>query len=102
MRHKVTAYGSTNRHGVTTQKVHNAFTIMITRLVTPEDKGIKILQNVSIYQLTRRNIPNDMKLQRSTAETSNPTMIYVTCSYALNLLKQPYSLLPSLSLQRHC
>ena len=54
MKHKVIVYGSTNRHGVTTQKVHSAFTITITRLVTPEDKRIKILQNVSIYQSARR------------------------------------------------
>ena len=45
---------------------------MITRLVTPEDKGIKILQNVSIYQLTRRNIPNDMKLQRRYCRNLKP------------------------------
>ena len=72
MRHKVTMYGSTNRNGVTTQKVHSAFTIMITRLVTPEDQGIKILQNVSIYQSTRRNIPNNMNLQQYYCQNCKP------------------------------
>jgi hypothetical protein len=72
MRHKVTVYGFTNRHGVTTQDVQNAFTITITRLVTPEDEDNKILQNVSIFQSTRHNIPNDMYLQQCYCRNVKP------------------------------
>jgi len=89
MRHKVTVFGSTNRHGITTQDVHNAFTITITRLVTPEDEDIRSFK-MSVF-ISQQGITSQMTciFNNATAETSNLTTIYIMCSYALNLLKQP-------------
>lgn len=50
--------------------------VSIVGLLDPEDEGITTVRNVSNYQSTRRNVPQDLNLRGSRCETMEPSLTF--------------------------